>query len=131
MHGNLKFCKYSRLTKKMITCITGIYDTWFEAVFFLEILANFVYMRSFSSFGAEIKKFLASHERDLFPVGPCCAVPSRAGPGREHFSSTLYTHMKLPSLRSVVTNITYILLRVQSVFSSIFHRKLQSNNLNK
>ena len=34
-------------------------------------------MRSYSSFGAEIKKLLASQNRDQFPVGPGRAVPGR------------------------------------------------------
>ena len=75
-----------------------------------------IYMRDFSSFGAEIKKLLASKKCDQFPVGPCravpgCAVPCRAGPGRAG-SRTLIEypiHLNETSLTSSVVNITYVL----------------------
>ena len=36
-------------------------------------------MQNFSLFDAEIKKLLATQERDRFPVQPCRAEPCRAG----------------------------------------------------
>ena len=77
-----------------------------------------IYMQSSSTFGAEIKKLLASQKRDRFPVGPC-----RAGPGRVANLSrvpwSLYTQMKLPSLRSVVTRNTGEVLTVHFLRSGI------------
>ena len=42
-----------------------------------------IYMRSFSSIGAEIKKLLASQKRDRFPVEAGRSGPGRGEPGRD------------------------------------------------